>query len=66
MGQSMASPWIPLAGLHLQTPLCELQEEGAISGFYKRYVVDTFAIMPNTVETYAFLDVQLKTYRTKK
>ena len=36
---------------------CNLTEEGRIPNFYKRYVDDTFVIMPNTAEAYAFLDV---------
>ena len=36
---------------------CNLTEEGRIPNFYKRYVDDTFVIMANTAEPYAFLDV---------
>ena len=51
----------PLGPLLPNTFMCSLEEnleeESKIPNFYKRYVDDTFVIMPNTAEAYAFLDV---------
>lgn len=57
-GVAMGSPLGPLLANVFMCSLEEqLQEEGTIPTFYKRYVDDTFAIMPNTAEAHAFLDV---------
>ncbi|KAL9961314.1 hypothetical protein ACROYT_G030228 [Oculina patagonica] len=57
-GVAMGSPLGPLLA---NTFMCsledKLQEEGKIPSYYKRYVDDTFAIMPNTADAYAFLEV---------
>ena len=66
MSRSTASPWVPppppLEPLLVDVFMCsleeQLQEEGTIPTFYKRYVDDTFAIIPSyTAEAHAFLDL---------
>ena len=57
-GVATGSPLGPLLANTYMCPLEEnLQEEGEIPCFYKRYADDNFAIMPNTAEAYAFLEV---------